>query len=193
MAKERNRTQPQQTKREQVTIQRVETSSEEFPVKQQLRRHFGSDEEARRFASQTINRSRRAMSHAAALKRLVGQFSASELRALAPDARAKWLDLVRSHARSFQEETAALSQELSPIFFPSGVSSGPSGPVITEDSELVQAVFKLFEIGAANDGAIRSAFSVSTDGSVSSVNVSQALQASLKRAEEQAARIQAVK
>jgi hypothetical protein len=88
---------------------------------------------------------------------------------------------------------AALSQELSPIFFPSDVAGGPSGPVITEDSELVRAVFKLFELGAANDGAIRAAFSVSTDGSVSSVSVSQALQASLKRAEEQAARIQAVK
>ena len=192
VAKER-RSQPQQTKPGQVTIQRVETSSEEFPVKQQLRGHFGSDEEARRFAAQTISRSRRAMSHAAALKRLVSQFSASELRALVPDARAKWLDLVRSHARAFQQETAALRQELSPIFFPGGVAGGPSGPVITDDSELVQAVFKLFEIGAANDGALRSAFSVSTDGSVSPVSVSQTLQASLKRAEEQAARIQAVK
>jgi DNA-directed RNA polymerase specialized sigma24 family protein len=192
VAREQGRSKSRDLKSDEVTVQRLETSSEEFPAKQELRRHFGSDEEARRFAAQMINRSRRAMSHAAALKRLVSQFSLSELHTLAPEARTKWLTLIRTHARAFQQETTGLRQELSPIFFSGGGLGNVSGPNINDDSELVRVVFKLFDIGAANDRSVRSAFSVSTEVSVSPVGVPPELQSSLKRAEELATLIQAV-
>lgn len=152
-----------------VTARAVEMSNDSIPAGADLRRYFGKGEgqdteEVRRFASRMIGRSSQAMSHAAALKRLINQFSAEDLRTLTPEARATWLTLIRNHARAFQSETARLRQELRPIFFPAAPLDAPQdGARITNDADLLRAIVRLFELGSANDEAIRSAFSVSPD------------------------------
>ena len=169
-----------------VAVERFETGSSEVPVKDQLERYFGSEEAANKFASRAISRSRNAMSRAGALKRLIGQFTLAELKELSPDARAKWLALVRGHARGFAQETAALRSDLSPVF--GGGAGGQSAPAINDDAALIRAVTRLFEIGAANDHAVRNALSISTDRSASAL--SQDLFRSLRTTESLAAAIQ---
>jgi hypothetical protein len=111
------------------------------------------------------------MRHAGALKRLLNQFSTQDLRELNPEARTKWIALVRSHANAFRVETAALRQELQPIFF----SAAPTGPsqesnAILSDEELVRTVALLFDRGSANDNTVSAAFSSSATGSGATIN-----------------------
>ncbi len=108
------------------------------------------------------------MSRAGALKRLVGQFTLAELKELSPDARTKWLNLVRGHARGFAQETAALRQDLTPVF--GGGAGGQGAPAINDDASLIRAVTRLFELGATNDRTVRSSLSISTDRSSSSLS-----------------------
>jgi RNA polymerase sigma factor (sigma-70 family) len=171
------------------SAERLDTSSGEVPAKDKLRSYFGSDEAANNFASRMIGRSRSAMSRAGAMKRLVGQFSLAELKELSPDARAKWLNLVRSHARAFQQETAALRQDLSPVF--GGDGGGAPAPEINDDAALVRAVQRLFELGAANDRTVRTALSISTD--TAGAGITPDFFRSLRTTEELAARIQAAR
>ncbi len=148
-----------------VSIQSVEANANTFPAYAELRNRF-SDEEARAFATRMVGRTREAMRHAWALKRLMSQFSAEELRTLAPEARAKWLSLIRDHARAFERETASLRQELQPIFSPgSGGYGSGSEMSIAGDADIDRAVERLFELGSANDQVIRSAFTISSGGS----------------------------
>ena len=147
-----------------VSVETVETSNNVFPAYADLRARF-SDEEARAFAIRMVKRSHNAMRHAWALKRLLNQFSAEDLRGLNAEARAKWLSLIRAHAIAFEQETRSLRQELQPVFFPS-LSRGeaPSVGEISDDASLARAVERLFETGNANDRAISSAFAISTQG-----------------------------
>ena len=131
----------------------------------------------------------RAMRHAGALKRLINQFSPQDLRELTPEARAKWVALVRSHANAFQAETAALRQELQPIFF-SSPSAAVESPIIDSDEGLMRAVTRLFDLGSGNDARIRLAFSVSSSGG--GATISPQLWGLLKSAENLAAAIQRV-
>ncbi len=148
-----------------VSIQSVEANADTFPAYQELRNRF-SDEEARAFATRMVGRSREAMRHAWALKRLINQFSAEELRTLAPEARAKWFSLIRDHARAFERETAGLRQELQPIFSPGAGGNGSGAEItIAGDADLDRAVERLFELGSANDQVVRSAFTISSTGS----------------------------
>src|SRR5260370_36382455 len=112
-----------------------------------------------------VKRSHNAMRQAWALKRLLNQFSAEDLRGLSAEARAKWLSLIRAHAMAFEQETRSLRQELQPVFSPS-LSSGEAQSVgeISDDASLTRAVERLFETGAANNRAISSAFAISTRG-----------------------------
>jgi len=47
-----------------------------------------------------------------------------DLRTVTPDARAKWLQMVREHAALVERETAALRQDIQPIFFSGSPSLG---------------------------------------------------------------------
>ena len=189
-AAEKNaRRNPKSVSSEGVVVQRVEAAKDVMPAGPELRRYFGDEEQMRRFASRMINRSHEAMRHAGALKRLLNQFSPQDLRELDPEARAKWLALVRSHANAFQAETAALRQELQPIFFasaPSGASQRSAA--ITSDEELARAVARLFDLGSANDEIVRAAFSSSASGS--GATISSQFWGLLKSTESLAAAIQ---
>src|SRR5260370_42570645 len=109
-----------------------------------------------------VKRSHNAMRQAWALKRLLNQFSAEDLRGLSAEARAKWLSLIRAHATAFEQEPRSLRQELPPVFFPSlSTSEVPSVGEISDDASLARAVERLFETGAANDRALSAAFALS--------------------------------
>ena len=158
-----------------LILPEVEITSEPTPVYAELRQLFLSaeelpagaseDEEIRRFAKQLLDRSQQALLHAWALKHFVARFSPEELRALQPEARAKWFSLIREHARGFRQETELLRQRIEPIFFP-GASSREKEETkveIADDAELGPAVERLFQMSAAHDEALRSAFVISVE------------------------------
>lgn len=188
LQKEQSRKQSESQKG-QVTAERIETGNEEVPTKNQLRTYFGSDEAANNFAARMIGRSRNAMGRAAAMKRLTGQFTLAELKNLSPDAREKWLTLIRSHARAFQQEIAALRQDLTPVF--GGGGSGVGARAIDDDTELIRAVNRLFELGSANDRTVRAALSISSDRGAG--NLGTSFFSSLRTTEEIAAAIERAK
>ncbi len=189
-AEKNERRNPRSALTEGLTVERVEAERDAMSAGPELRRYFsGDDEQARRFALRMINRSHVAMRHAGALKRLVYQFSPQDLRELSPEARAKLMALIRSHANAFQAETAALRQELQPIFFASApAGASPEGSSITGDEELARAVMRLFDLGSANDDTVSAAFSSS--GSGAGATISSKFWGLLKSAESLAAAIQ---
>ena len=175
-----------------ITEQKVEIESETIAAGPELRRHFSSDDQVREFASRLVTQSRSAMRHVYAMKRLLGQFSLAELRTLTPEAKNKWVALIRAHARDYQNDVETLRRELQPIFAASSPGPGASGPEITDDASLVRAVEQLFSLAAANDEVIRSAFATSSaTATTSAIGAAQFWQ-SMKSAESLAARIGAV-
>ncbi len=172
-----------------ISTERVETAGDVFPAYSDLRGRF-SDEESRRYATTMVHRSHEAMRRAWALKRLLQQFSSDDLRTLSPEARAKWLALIRGHAAAFGRESGQLRQQLAPIFFPGGASDdGISEGAIASDADLLRAVERLIAVASANDQAVTTAFTTSTSTSaVSAIKTTQFFR-SLKSAEKLAQQI----
>ncbi|HEX8138836.1 MAG TPA: RNA polymerase sigma factor [Pyrinomonadaceae bacterium] len=146
----------------------VEVVNNRIPAEAELRAYFSArllgrqaiDEEIERYARRVMNRSRQALLRASALKRLVGRFSPEELRALDPQAQARWRSMIREHAGDYQREIAALRQELRPVFNSSGEASGEAAG----DAALAQMAERLLQLSYATDEAVRSAFTISADG-----------------------------
>jgi len=151
-----------------------------------------TDEAVRQYAARMVSLSNRGMDHLWAMKRLLSQFSPEEMRALTPEARAKWLSLIRAHARSYQQSNETLRRELQPVFFPAKSPALSNESAITDTNELARAIEQLFESGSANDRVIRSAFTSSTSGARTTVIKAPQFWQSLKNAEGLAARIGAV-
>jgi hypothetical protein len=178
-------------------VQEVEVATARIPADEDLRRYFSArlgggervDEEIERFAVRAMGRSRQALMHASALKRLASRFSPAETRSLTSEARAKWQTMIREHARGYKEQTAALRRELRPVF-----STGGGGEVAGEradDESLRRDAERLLRFGYAHDEAMRSAFTLS-DGARASVSLrSPQLWRSLAAAESLAAAIEA--
>ena len=141
--------------------EQVQTSTDVFPAYADLRQRF-SDEEARRFATRMVDQSHQAMRHAWALKRLMQQFSAEDLRTLTTESRSKWLNLIRAHSTAFSRDTARLRKELSIVFSDGSTDSSPSVSIANDD-DLLRAVERLIEVASANDQVIGGAFSISTE------------------------------
>ena len=177
-----------------ITSEGVEIQSTGIAAEPQLRAYFehqggNTYERVRQFASRVVSQSNQAMQHLGALRRLVNQFSAGQLRALTPDSRAKWLALVRVQARAYEQESSALRRDLKPIFFPGANDGLPTASISRSDEELKQSVQELFAAGAANDQRIRSAFTM-TSGSTRSTSINApAFWQAMKQAEALAARI----
>lgn len=177
-----------------TNVQGVEIQSRTIAAEPQLRAFFerqggNADEAIRNYAASRVAQSRQAMQHLGALKKLANQFSPEELKTLKPEAREKWLALVRRHARAFQEQNAALRRDLKVVFF-AGADEGPGNiETVVNDVELISGIRRLFEFGAANDGVIRSAFTASSGARVSAIGSPQFWKA-LKDAEALAQRIQ---
>jgi anti-sigma factor RsiW len=174
----------------------VEIAGNTMAAEPELRAYFareGGDTDAaiRRFAARMVGLSNQGMDHLWAMKRLLKQFSPEELSALTPEARAKWLGLIRAHARSYQQSTQSLRRELQPVFFSGQSTAGASaeGAVIADPNELARAVEQLFDLGSSNDRVIRSAFTSSTGGVMTTVIKAPQFWQSLKNAEALAARV----
>jgi hypothetical protein len=154
-----------------VTVERLESGGSKIPADAELRRYFAArglsgaqlDQAVNQYASRMVERSLQALRHAGAMDRLAQRFSLEQLRTLDPEARSKWLGLLRSHAQALERELSGLHRDLGPF-----VSSGsPSGAEesINSDQDLQQAIHRLFELCSATDQAVRSSFTISASGS----------------------------
>src|SRR5262249_308907 len=104
---------------------------------------------------------------------------------------AKWLAIIGEHAAALKRETSNLREELQPIFFATPpLDDAPEDAALTDDASLMAAIERLFELCSAHERAIRSAFSVSSETSASSLIKGPPFWRSLARAERLAASIQ---
>ena len=179
--------------------QNVEVQKNTFPAGNDLQAYFAkqggnSEEAARRFSTRMVVNSRGAAQHLFAMRNLFNKFSADEKAKFTPETRAKWLSLIKGHARAYQEKSAALRRELKPIFF-----SGSSESVIKADistdknADLGRAINQLLSVGISNDSIVRSAFTALGGQSKVSVIKNPQVWNSMKSAEGLALAIQASK
>ncbi|HEX6625165.1 MAG TPA: hypothetical protein VF064_15745 [Pyrinomonadaceae bacterium] len=118
------RRQKEQGAQTDLAEREVNVRAGRVPADAELRAYFAArlaegdrvDAEIKRYAASAMNHSRQALLHASALKRLAGRFTPAEARALNPDARAKWLSMIREHAGAYRRETAALRAQLGAVF-----------------------------------------------------------------------------
>ena len=179
------------------TVRDVEVRNNRIPADPQLRSYFSTrlggseaiDEEIKRYTNRAMNRSRQALLQASALKRLVGRFSPDEIRALEPEARTKWLAMVREHAQAYQREVRTLRQELGSVF---GGSSASTEQEAVSEANLTRLADRLVQLSYANDEAVRSAFTVSADSRTAAAIKSPEFWRSLTNAETLAAAIQSL-
>ncbi|MGH9972084.1 MAG: RNA polymerase sigma factor [Pyrinomonadaceae bacterium] len=181
-----------------VTVKEAEETDNTVAVDKELRDYLSRkaaaaqdgadlDEAVRSFSSRTVNRAYRALFHAIELKRLINRFANVDMRTVTPDARGKWLSMVREHAAALERETAVLRQEIQPIFFSGSPAVAPEETEIAGDVDLARAVERLHKLALANNDAIRAAFTISAQSS-NAVKSSQFWR-SLTTAEKLAARI----
>jgi hypothetical protein len=189
------------TKAAPSNVRQIEITGNTMASEPELRAYFAgktnnkesnTDEAIRLYAARMVSLSGQAMDHLWAMKRLVNQFPAEQVDSLAPEARAIWISLIHAHARSYQQKTEVMRHELHPVFFPGqslATTISSEGTDIRDTNDLCHAVEQLFELGASNDRVIRSAFTSSTGGVMTTVIKAPQFWQSLKNAEALAARI----
>mgnify|MGYP001422923410 CR=1 FL=1 len=154
-------------------VELIEVEKGSIPADSELRRYLSSkggdtDAEIARFASRVISKSQSALFQASALNRMVGRFSSTQVNELEPDARAKWLRILRNYTAAVKRDTASLRADLQPIF---GGFDGAGDETISSDADLIASARRLYAAAAANDRAVRSAFMLSSSrGSASAVS-----------------------
>jgi RNA polymerase sigma factor (sigma-70 family) len=142
-----------------------------------------TDAAIRKYASRAVKRAYDALFHAIELKRLVNRFANVDMQTVAPGAREKWLDMLHEHASAFQRETAALRQEIQPVFFPDASAPEINSGAINSDADLARAIERLHRLTLSNNEAVRSAFTTSSQSSAAAVK-STAFWQALFKAEE---------
>lgn len=186
----RARTEGGSVKEREVTV-----GAGRIPADAELRAHFAArladtdrvDAEIKEFAARAMTHSRQALLHASALKRLAEQFTPAQARALPADARAKWLSMVREHAGAYRREVAALRAQLSTVFNSGG--GGASAETVGDDGG-AQAASRLLQLSYTQDGAVRSAFTISEGAGASAAIKSQQFWRTLADSERLAAEIE---
>ncbi len=181
-----------------VTEREVEIQTTRIPADAELRRYFNAaggaaadvDEKINQFANRMLSRSRQARAHASQLQRLAGRFSPEEIRSLAPEARTKWLSMIRGHAEGLRRELALMRQDLRAVFAPNA-GADATRETITE-ANLVQATARLARLSSNVDEAVRSAFTLSADGRTAAAIRNKEFWHTLATAEGLAASIQDV-
>jgi hypothetical protein len=161
----------------------------------ELRAHFlqrnpsgPTDDMIRSYSSAVVNRAYRVLFHAIELRRLVNRFDGVDMRSVAPDAREKWLRMVREHATALSRENSALRGQIQPIFFPEAQIQADDEASIQSDADLARAAERLHQLAISNNGAVRSAFTISRQSSAARVKANAFLQ-SLLRVEALAERV----
>ena len=150
----------------------AENTPDQIPMDQELRAYFSKmnkdadvDVSTRNFASQVVDHAYRALFQAIELKGLTSRFVKTDLRRVAPEARAKWQQLLRAHAVAFANETRQLRNQLQPVFFGGNFEhSVEDTDQIRDDQELASAVERLNRLALFNNQTIRAAFTISSHG-----------------------------
>jgi RNA polymerase sigma factor (sigma-70 family) len=188
----------QQASSSSVTVDRVEIAKGTIPLDSDLRHYFASrgvpadrlDEEIRQFGNRMISHARQAQMHGRVLKSLFERFTPEELGALDADARTKRMAMIRQHAEAFRQETARLRQELEAVFFSAKPTErADDAAAINDEADLRHAIERLFELGASHENAMYGSFSISSEGTATSVAKTPQFWQSLRSAEKLAARI----
>jgi len=179
-----------------VSIQETEETANVVAAEDELRAYFEkrassgpTDDAIRKYSSRVVKRAYDALFHAIELKRLSNRFANVDMQTVAPGAREKWLDMLHEHANAFTRETAALRQEIQPVFFPGASTPGSEGGVISSDADLARAIERLHKLALSNNEAVRSAFTTSSQSSAVAVK-SAAFWQALFKAEDLAKKIQ---
>src|SRR5215213_2539556 len=179
-----------------VAIEEAEETANTVAADDELRAYFEkrassgpTDDAIRKYSSRVVKRAYDAMFQAIELKRLVNRFANVDMQTVAPGAREKWLGMLHEHATALERETAALRQEIQPVFFPRAPVPGSEGGVINSDAELARAIERLHKLALSNNEAVRSAFTTSSHSSAAAVQ-SAAFWQALCKAEELAKKIQ---
>jgi hypothetical protein len=153
----------------------VEETGDTIAVEEELREYFSRrgqtgaavDQSVRAYSSRVVNQSYRALLQAVELKHVVARFARVDMRTVAPDARSKWLEMVRSHALALERETTALRRELQPVFFPETAADVGEDLSIGNDADLTRAVERIHRLALAYNEAISRAFTISQASSAS--------------------------
>jgi hypothetical protein len=127
------------------------------------------DAAVRNFSSTVVNRAYRALFHAIELNRLVNHFSDTQLQTMSPDARAKWLQMIRAHASAFDRETDQLISDLKLVLPNEAEAALKPESAITNDSQLRAAVERVHRTVLTTNSAIGAAFTTSAHGSAAGV------------------------
>jgi hypothetical protein len=167
-----------------------------IPVDAELRRFYSVrgmkgaelEDSISQFANQALNRSAKIMQRAWALKRLAARFSSVDLDNLDPEARAKWLALIKRHAAALAQQSESLRRDLLPVFAAGDDDTGEGFAIKTSD-DLVRAIERLFEVCSASDRVVRQAFAITPGGSKDSTINSAQFWRSLETAEKISTRI----
>ncbi|HEX8687276.1 MAG TPA: hypothetical protein VF654_12285, partial [Pyrinomonadaceae bacterium] len=148
---------------DRLTEREVYVGAGRIPADAELRAHFAArladgervDAAIKQFAARAMNHSRQALLHASALRQMAGRFTPEEVRALDAGARDKWLSMVREHAGAYRREVAALRAQLVSVFGAQAPGAGGGGGAPRQAAE------RLLQLSYAQDGAVRSAFTIS--------------------------------
>jgi hypothetical protein len=173
-----------------VSIQQEEETTNTVAANEELRAYFlrrdpdgPVDESIRNYSSRMVHYAYDALFHAIELKRLINRFETFDMRAVAPDARNKWLAMIHEHAAGLEQKTALLRQETQPVFFPGASLSTAEEIPIQSDDDLARAVERLHKLTLSNNTAIRAALTISAQSSAVPIRSASFLQ-SLQRAEQ---------
>jgi DNA-directed RNA polymerase specialized sigma24 family protein len=177
---------------DRLTEREVVVGAGRIPADAELRAHFAArladgdrvDAAIKQFAARAMGHSRQALLHASALRQMAGRFTPEEARGLDADARAKWVSMVREHAGAYRREVAALRAQLSTVFGAQGSGGAEGG------GPPRQAAERLLQLSYAQDGAVRSAFTISEGAGSASAIKSQQFWRQLAAAERLAAELQ---
>jgi hypothetical protein len=163
------------------SVREVEDTGDAIAVEEELREYFSRrglssdavDQSVRAYSSRVVNQSYRALLRAVELKNVTARFARVDMRTVSPDARAKWLEMLRSQATAFERENAALRRELQPVFLAETASDVVEDFAIVTDADLARGVERLYRLALANNDAIRQAFTISKASSASAFNSPQ--------------------
>ncbi|HEX6649443.1 MAG TPA: hypothetical protein VF075_07880, partial [Pyrinomonadaceae bacterium] len=172
-----------------VVVQEAEETANTVAADEDLRRYFAKtdpggpgDELIRAYSSRVVNGAYRAVFHAIELRKLINRFANVDMRTVTPDARAKWLTMLREHAASFARENALLRREIQPVFFAGSSLRIAEDVSIQSDADLARAVERLHKLALSNSDAIRAALVISAQSSTAALK-SAAFWQSMQRAE----------
>lgn len=167
--------------RGRTSVREADATANAIAVDEELRSYYQKrglngealDEAVRSYSSRVVNHGYRALFHAVELKRLVSRFAGVDMRAVAPDARSKWLEMMAEHANGYARETAALLRELQPVFFSETAPEVIEDFSIGSDADLARAAERLNRLAVAANDAIGQAFTISKQSSAATFKSSQ--------------------